>query len=710
MMTIHSCGRPDGENGVPSRPESLLPQNSLLDEGELPLEDLAMLIIRESHRPNPIYGVHRWFARRSASEFRALLSAATLDSTRTDDFWPTFDQDLSLDGITLLDPFAGGGTSLVEAAKVGAQVIGYEIDPVAAFITKFELDSPIFEAAPAELRVIVDACREAIAPYHETTGKDGETATAIHHFWVEVLPCPHCGDAVDLHPHYRLAYNRDTNHQWVICAGCGDVHDLPLDDTILACHCGGTTELSCGPYGGRHACRCPRCHASFDLLEARGSDPQPPVYRLIAQEYIDEGRGVRAFRAATNEDRERYRVASERLASLAERGEWAIPDRAIPPAGRSDQRPLIHGIRRYRDLFNDRQLLHLTLLCQQIQAVTDLSLRRILSLAFSEHLTTNCMYTAYAFGYRRLSPLFSIHSYRHITRPVEINPWLDGIGRGTFPNSLRKVNRGIAAADRQWGSRRPAGYVSSSPIEVLKGASRAAVAPRSAEHIADLSAGSIDLVMTDPPYFDNISYSEYSDFYLAWHQMLGCAEPPYDSPEATTPMASNLAVASGKREAVETYAKTLALIFSECRRVLKENGRFVFTYHHRSPAAWHAVGAALHKAGLITHHVFPMRGEGNGGLHSFTGTIKWDAVFVCRPGVTQRQSEILLPQAAIDAARRCAKTYEDRLKRDPRLGFRMPDYLNLYRACLCGEATRYRSNGSDDGIPLGAALKDTGVT
>ena len=53
-------------------------------------------------------------------------------------------------------------------------------------------------------------------------------------------------------------------------------------------------------------------------------------------------------------------------------------------------------------------------------------------IAFSDHLTTNCMMTNYAFGWRRLAPLFSIRAFRHVPRPVEINPWLDGTGRGTY--------------------------------------------------------------------------------------------------------------------------------------------------------------------------------------------------------------------------------------------------------------------------------------
>jgi hypothetical protein len=158
------------------------------------------------------------------------------------------------------------------------------------------------------------------------------------------------------------------------------------------------------------------------------------------------------------------------------------PERVIPVAGRSDRRPLIHGFRHYHELFNARQLLHLTLLGKAISALEDDKDRRLLGLAYSEHLSTNNMYVGYAFGYRRVSPLFSIHSFRHITRPVELNPWLVGVGRGTFPNVLNKINRGIQFAktpsdlDPKGGRKRASrqvgptdGAVGCHPREVLSG-------------------------------------------------------------------------------------------------------------------------------------------------------------------------------------------------------------------------------------------------
>jgi hypothetical protein len=95
----------------------------------------------------------------------------------------------------------------------------------------------------------------------------------------------------------------------------------------------------------------------------------------------------------------------------------------------------------------------------------------MLGMAFSEHLATNCMYSFYAFGYKRLCPLFSVHSYRHITRPVEVNPWVPG-ARGTFINAIAKIRRaleyakGPADLDPAGGRARPNAPVPPGPVGI----------------------------------------------------------------------------------------------------------------------------------------------------------------------------------------------------------------------------------------------------
>src|SRR5256885_17039372 len=91
-------------------------EQTLLDTAQLPIEELALLAQREGRRPRPIYQVHRWFARRFGSAFRALLTAAALPEGA--DFWSAYYQGTDWSERTVLDPFVGGGTSIIEAMRL----------------------------------------------------------------------------------------------------------------------------------------------------------------------------------------------------------------------------------------------------------------------------------------------------------------------------------------------------------------------------------------------------------------------------------------------------------------------------------------------------------------------------------------------------------------------------------------------------------------
>jgi hypothetical protein len=89
----------------------------------------------------------------------------------------------------------------------------------------------------------------------------------------------------------------------------------------------------------------------------------------------------------------------------------------------------------------------------------------------------------------------------------------------------------------------------------LGGSSRASVVTRTSEDLQGIPDSSIDLILTDPPYFDNLSYSELSDFYLAWHQSLGIAEPPYDNSYTPAPIEANLALSNRAEESIDAYLR-----------------------------------------------------------------------------------------------------------------------------------------------------------
>lgn len=694
-----------------------LPNPSMVESGHLPVKDLAELARRETQRRLQRYQVHRWFARRPSSQFRGLLVGAMVPEHRAEAFWDGFYSDNALlDGRTVMDPFMGGGTTLMEATRLGATVIGMDIDPVPATISRFQLEATGITDLEDELAKLQTAVGDGIAQYHRTVDADGNDREVLYHFWVQVTDCYSCGTELEIHSRFQLARDTGEDQQIAFCRHCHSVQNLPLDREILECdQCDRRTHIHAGTLrdGTVH---CLACGADEELAENSGRRDRPPKWRLFAQQYLERhGAGPRQvsrrYKTATEGDRKRYRAAEHALKETDE-DQKNIPKRDIPVEGRSDSRPVLHGFTNYRDLFNSRQLLHLHELVGAIRGCPDPTRRLALSLAFSEHLTTNCMLVGYAFSYERTSPLFSYQSFRHITRPVEVNPWLHRIGRGTYPNAVLKLDRACEASRTPADLSRDGGKVTSTQAVGVEGSistnledapGNSVIASCSAERIAELPEASVDFVVTDPPYGDNINYSELSDFYLAWHQVLDIAPPPYDDLDRHAPLQTNLA-ADGRNEAtLAPYREVLGVVFREAERVLTPDGMLIFTFQHSDSNTWLALGEALAQSDFRVTNVVPLLGNGTSGLRSDAARIRWDAVLTCRmaTGSSPEPNKMYITDEAWTDVRERVSQWDVDLS-GGELGFETPDRVNLTRAHLLQAAMQ---PDGDHGRPYHDALQ-----
>lgn len=660
---------------------------TLLDLGCLPVEELAILASREGKRPRPIYQTHRWFARRFGSAFRALLTAA--NSPPEADFWTNYYQGVDWHGKTVLDPFVGGGTSIIEALRLGANVIGVDVDAVARAVTHFETRLPQIPDLLPALKDLKQAIGQKLASYYQTTLDNGEVRDVLHYFWVQVVDCRDCGQTVEAHPHYQLAYEAEGSRQWVFCPQCHGIQVLDCREKTFHCtSCNLNIHIESGPvhYG---TLTCPHCGIQERLIDVATRTGEPPQWRLFALETLEPPfdkkslpLAQRYFRPATLYDWEVFETARQALQVRRQLDGLirCVPERLIPQENRADSRPVSYGYIRYRELFNDRQLLHLSYLAEAINQVPQ-PIQEAIVIAFSDHLTTNCMLTHYAFGWRRLAPLFSVRAYRHVTRPVEVNPWLDGTGRGTFPNAVRKVQRAINWFNTPKEPLLTGGFC---PVEQPTGSPTAQVLHRNSKDLSFLQNNSIDLVLTDPPYFDNIAYSELSDFFLPWLQQFGLA--PTDG-ESMLGLRENLAAKDREDEAILHFQESLTDCLSEVARVLKPTGRLVFTYQHQTAGAWYGLARALAGAGFMAIQLFPLLGDSAQGLHKHTGNSKWDAVFVMIKGTdTGNKLDLVLNQEIIHAARNHYFIWVQRLKDLSQNGFEEADRYNFYKACLVAAA------------------------
>ena len=100
---------------------------------------IAALAMREKQiqqNYRPIIAVHKWFARRPGTLFRGLILSEYSDRPLREAFYSFND----LRGISIADPFMGGGTPLIEANRVGCDVRGYDINPMAYWIVNREIE------------------------------------------------------------------------------------------------------------------------------------------------------------------------------------------------------------------------------------------------------------------------------------------------------------------------------------------------------------------------------------------------------------------------------------------------------------------------------------------------------------------------------------------------------------------------------------------
>ena len=123
---------------------ALIPEQNLLEAGALPYGDLVRFATREGRRPRPIYQIHKWFARRLGCSFRAVLVGAVSEPTA--DFWKAYYETGNLQGVTVLDPFVGGGTTGVVSIRLGRRFIGSDVDEKQIAIAR----SRLAEAASVE--------------------------------------------------------------------------------------------------------------------------------------------------------------------------------------------------------------------------------------------------------------------------------------------------------------------------------------------------------------------------------------------------------------------------------------------------------------------------------------------------------------------------------------------------------------------------------
>ena len=157
-----------------------------------------------------------------------------------------------------------------------------------------------------------------------------------------------------------------------------------------------------------------------------------------------------------------------------------------------------------------------------------------------------------------------------------------------------------------------------------------------------LEESSFDAVITDPPYYDNESYSELSDTFYVWLQpALQHVLPEHFASQLTPKRQECVAAAyrqgGTKDTANEYFEMCLAEALGEARRVLKPDGVLTLVYAHRTTAGWATLVNALREAGFEITEAWPVETETKSrAAHQGDAALRSSIFLVGRPRLTER--------------------------------------------------------------------------
>lgn len=609
---------------------------------------IASLALREKQiqqNYRPIIAVHKWFARRPGTLFRGLL----LSEFRDQPVEQTYYEANSFEGKTVADPFMGGGTPLLEANRLGCNVAGTDINPMSAWIVREEIDALDLAAYRNATERLANHLEQSIGDLYKTrcpvTGRDG--VDVKYFMWVKTGSCSACGQDFDLFPGYTLAEDARHPAYVLVCHGCGDLNEVDDPKEPGKCDCGVQLKTE-GPVK-RNKCACPHCgHVNAAPFHGKGT----PTHRLFAMEYHNpelNDRPGRLFKKPDADDLARAEAASAAWRKLRPS---FVPDDAIPSGDESSR---LHrwGYERFRELFNDRQLLALETSARFIAGVKDQRVRRALATNFSDLLRYQNMLCRYDAMALKSLDVFSIHGFPVGYIQVESN-FLgirngggNPVGSGGWVNITEKYTKAKRYCTEPFevmfnGKKKTTFYVAGEWIGE-KHPQRSDAAARqidircASSTEGELAPHSLDAVFTDPPYFSMVQYGELMQFCYVWLRKLMGAEFP-GMELATTRHADELTGNTTAERDIEHFAEGLAAVYKRMAAALKPGAPLVFTYHHNQQSAYLAAAMGILDAGLTCSASLPCPAEMGSSIHIHgTGSSIVDTVFVCRDrGTTPR--------------------------------------------------------------------------
>jgi len=571
----------------------------------------------------------------------------------------------------VFDPFMGSGTTIGEAHKLGCISLGRDINPVACESVRIALGNLDRPELIRNFEHLSNTVGKRIRNLYKTSDKEGEV---LYYFWVKEVACVQCSHSIDLFPSRviaRDAYPKKKPQVQVCCPKCGDIFEAHGEHNNVICNSCKCTFLLTDSFINGSKISCSKCNQEFPLLEAIKKYGKAPNHRLYAKLVLTEA-GDKKYLPTTKFDLEAYQACAKLLKSEVKNKKIKLPTLALQD-GFNTKQALNYSYREWKDFFNDRQLLALGWLQSAIEDIKTPEVRDCFLILFSGLLEFNNMFASYkGEGTGAVRHMFAHHILKPEKIPIEANVWGTSKSSGSFCNVFK--NRLLRAIDyrqspfevgidgKVFNASKPFNNAIEQTWPIDKPyKSEAIYLSCGSSDNTKLPSKSIDLVITDPPFFDNVNYSELADFFYAWQQL---SKRGFLNGVVTTRNIKEVQDADP-----DAFSKKLMDVFKESERVLKDNGLLVFSYHHSKPAGWTSLAGAVFNAGFSIINAHPVKAEMSGAApkSQAKSPIQLDILLVCTKAKNDVRAKKTVEHVFFDS---CNRAYE-KVKRLCNAGFKL---------------------------------------